>query len=775
MKFSTDFYAATREYSTFETQISAPCFRREFELCGLETAELTLCGLGLYELLVNGEKITKGLLSPYISNPDDILYYDNYDLTPHLREGKNVIGIMLGNGNLNAFGGEIWNFHNARYRSAPKLALTFEAKTSTGDVEFDARDFVCTESPIILDDLRIGEWYDARLELGDWTSPGYDQTNWRISIPAETPRGECRLCGVDPILPLRELSPISYNRGRISHLASPAASLPIFEAPDDESGEGYLYDFGIDTAGIVHLTIKNARPGQKIVLQYGEKIADGGLDLRMATFLPTRFNHRDIYICKGGDESWSPSFSYHGFRYILVLGLDENQATKDLLTYVVMSSAVKPRASFECSDEVTNKLWEITLNSDLSNFYHFPTDCPQREKNGWTGDISVSAEQLIMAFSCERNLAEWSRNLCKSMRPSGDLPGIVPTYEWGYGHGPAWDGVLINLPYYIWLYRGDTQLMRENASAILRWIHFVRSKRDSNGLVTYGLGDWVPAGRYLDYRRAPTEFTSTVITLDLLKKAAKIYEILEMRAEKAYCESFYAELYAAAREHLIDKSRLVALGNCQTTQAMAIYYNLFEGAERSFAFEHLLELIAADGETCDCGVLGMRVIFHVLSEFGRSDLAFKLITQEEFPSYGYMISKGATALWECIHRFENQSSSLNHHFFGDIISWFMRNLAGIQINPHERDANEIRLAPSFVGALDFVKASVEIPAGVVSVDWRREGETVLLRYEIPAGTKAELHAEPGLQFEDGIRFRRLYGSGEVRLIDERAHDSGSRK
>ncbi len=776
--------AATKEYTTFTNHVAAPMFRKEFELTGAKSAELTICGLGFYELFVNGNRITKGLLSPYISNPDDILYYDNYDLMPYLTDGKNVIGVILGNGMLNCPGGAIWDFEKVRYRSAPKLALTFEATTEGEKLEFTAADgFKWAPSAIIFDDLRAGEFYDANLEQIGWNTVDFDDSAWKATIPAETPRGECRITDIDSIKTRCELTAASIKRGGISQNheryqpkftdLTPEQFLDYTELSPNE--EGFIYDFGVNAAGIFRLNIKNARPGQRICIQFAEKLSkDGGLDMRGMDFLPRAYDFRLIYICKGGDEVWEPCFTYFGCRYALLMGVDEAQATPELLTYVVMNTELREIAEFNCSDEIANKLWKATLTSDYANFYHFPTDCPHREKNGWTADAALSAEQMLLALTPERNYREWLNNIRKAMLEDGRLPGIIPTGGWGFewGNGPAWDIVLTELPYQTWKYRGDTQILRDNATAILRYINYITTRRDERGLIHIGLGDWCPAARAGGgLYQAPLEFTDTVICIDICKKAAKIFEVLGMDAQMKFAKSVGDEFMTAARKYLIDKSTLTAYGRCQTTQAMAIYYGIFTDAEKPEAFKKLVEIIENNGEFTYCGVLGLRVIFHVLSEFGRTDLAFKMITRPEFPSYGYMmLTADDTALWEQHRRDDDLPTSRNHHFHGDIISWFMQNLVGINVNPYLDSPNDVRFAPKFIDALDHASGSHVTPSGKVSAEWHRDGEDILYTVTVPEGIKAELCLERGWQTEDGFTWRQPKGTVTYRLIHEDKKD-----
>ncbi len=749
---SGKFISATKEYTTFQKFESAPYFRKSFELTELpQTAQLCICGLGFYELYINGSRITKGYFAPYISNPDDILYYDKYDILPFLKSGKNVIGIHLGNGMLNCPGGQIWDFEKAVFRSAPKLALHFSAKfCDDSSISFEADEsFKTAPSPIYFDDLRAGEFYDARNEIPNWNLPDFDDNDWNYAINAETPRGEKILCPVEPIVITKELSPISIKKAKISLFPDYRKELPVIPALADEAmTEGWLYDFGVNSAGLCRLKI-NGKPGQKVILQFGELLdCDGNMDLRGMSFLPETFNHRDIYICKGGNETYMPSFTYHGFRYCLVLGIEDAQATTDLLTYCVMNSNLKVLSEFSCSDNMINKLQEATLVSDLSNFYYFPTDCPHREKNGWTADAALSAEQMLINLSVENSLQEWLRNIRKSQREDGAIPGTIPTAGWGFqwGNGPAWDCVIVYLPFYIYKYRGNTDVIFENASMIMRYLNYMISQADDKGLLHFGLGDWCHAGR-MSGCKAPLELTDTIIGIDICQKASDIFNAVGLELQKSFADNIKAKLFKSARENLIDTDTMTALGNCQTSQAMAIYYNVFTEEEKPKAFDKLIKLIEEQNNLIDVGVLGARIIFHTLSQFGRSDLAYKMITDERFPSYAYWINNGRTTLCEAFRKTDLLPNSQNHHFFGDISSWFMQNLAGICINPNNKDCSHLIISPKFIPELSYAYGSCETVNGKVNIKWNRKGNVISLECDIPKRCHGKICLEKGFMFD----------------------------
>ena len=769
--FSRSFYAATSDYMTFDHLVPAPLMRRKISvdpgICGVT---LTVCGLGFYRLFIDGKEYTKGILAPYICNPDHILPYDFYDLGEVLTPGKHVIGWILGNGMLNCPGGEVWDFEKAPWRSAPKLAFSLELRGSDGTtvcVEADSS-LRCAPSPIFMDDLRAGEWYDATREMPGWSTVDFDDSAWSPAIPAECPRGEAQMVDCEAIAVREELAPIEVRRAGIAHPTCVRGDLRISALPMEgmeAETAGWLYDFGVNAAGVCRLHI-HGHAGQKIVLQFCEELDGKDLDLRGMHFLPGRFNHRIVYICREGEQTYEPGFTYFGFRYCLVLGLEEAQATPELLTYRVMSSGFAQIGDFSCSDETINRLEKATQVSDLANFYYFPTDCPHREKNGWTADAALSCEQMLTLYGAERSYRMWLEQILLAQKPDGSLPGIVPTGTWGYqwGNGPAWDSILFYLPWFLWQYRGDTDSIRKSAGAMLHYLHYLTTRRDSDGLLAFGLGDWCHAGRD-NTPKSPVLFTDSVISMDLCAKAERMFCAAGLPMQAAFAKELHDSLRTAIRKHLIAPGTLLARGNCQTSQAMALFYGVYEPGEEPAAFARLLELIHTNGDRMDVGVLGSRVLFHVLSAFGQTELAYRMITTPEYPSYGYWIHTwGATSLFEdFVPKAYGACSSHNHHFWGDIASWFSRELAGLKINPYLRDCCEVEISPRPIDALSYAEAWHDFPGGRLLVRWERQGEEILLTLEIPEGVRGNLVLNRDWQTEEGYGWMPAV-SGTYRLL-----------
>ena len=737
--FSEKFVCEDTERSSYAKHIAAPVFRKSFFIAGkVRSAKLVICGLGFYELFINGTKITKGYLAPYISNPNHMVYYDDYNLTPFLKEGENVIGVMLGDG----FQNEktvAWDFRKNVFNASPKLALCAEIEDEKGLQTFNAEDFRCKKGPVLFNDLRSGIFFDKRREDIGWKEPGFlEDASWHSPLIAEKPKGKAKLCEAEPIVVQKQLRPVAIYQGELigfEEQKNGSATEPTQETPPPKTG-GWVYDFGENNAGIFRLKVRG-RPGQRIDIQCAERAENGNPDYSNWKFFPTGYAcpdgymQRDIYIVAGEDEEvFEPMFTYHGFRYLYVSGITEEQATQELLTYLVMSSDLEERGSFSCSNSIANAVYAMGRRSDISNFYYFPTDCPHREKHGWTNDAWASAEHMIMTLGTEKSWRQWLNNIRCAQKQDGKLPQIVPTGEWGYegANGPSFNGILFALPYLIWRYRGNLDAVYDNIQAMKTYLKYVSSKRNENGLVEIGLGDWMIAAKAPHLYTTPLGFSDSVLAYEICRMATEMFVAVGDEDGGAYASNLGKELYEAIRKEYLDISNMTIESQCQTAQAMGLYYGIFKECEKEAAFRQLLKIIHQNGDKLDSGALGLRVIFHVLAQNGETELAYKMITQGDFPSYGWYAMNGYTTLPE---HFVNEKVSWgvseNHHMFGDVVQWFMRYPAGLQVENFET----IKIKPSILKELDFAEASHMLPAGKVAVSWKRNGKEIALEASWP--------------------------------------------
>ncbi len=759
LDFSTKFVCAKKEYSTFAKHERAPLFRKSFTLANVpENAEILISGLGFYQLFINGKDITKGFLAPYISNPEDIVYYDSYDLASYLVKGENVIGVMLGAGMQNLMT-NVWEFNKTKFTSSPKLALTFEAKCGDEVISFEADAFKCTDGPITFNNHRCGVHYDARLEKDGWDKAGFDDSDWHAPLAADIPNSYAKICEAEPLAVRSEFAPVAVYKGKLAKYiprSDVMVGLPdVLPEGEFDHENGYVYDFGKNSAGVFRLVIKNTTPGQKISLQCGERLSpEGEVSYRNINYFPEGYSQRDIYICRGGDEEvFVPMFVYHGYQYLYVGGLRDDQATKELLTYIEFNTQLSDIASFKCSDEVSNKIYEIVDNSDKSNFHYFPTDCPHREKNGWTGDAAASAEHMAITMTVERSWREWMNNIRSAQSLDGHIPGIVPTTGWGFawGNGPAWDRVIFDLPYYTYIYRGKTEMITENAHMMLRYLELLTRQRNEDGLIeTWGLGDWCPNERKDAHDYAiPLGFTNGIMMMDMCKKAFVMFEAVGLRLHAAFAKTLGEETRKAVRERYIDFGTMTIEGCYQAGQAMAVYYDLLDEGEKKQAVDVLVDIIHKNDDHMRVGYLGSRCLFHVLAKYGYADLAYKMISRTDAPSYGELVAKGLTTLPEILRGdySDDSSLSLNHHFFGDVKHWYLRTVLGINVNPREKDPNEVVIAPIFIEALSFAEGSYKTPDGEIFIKWQRDGENILLTVKKQGEAKTRVKLPNGYAFD----------------------------
>lgn len=736
------FIKATDKFCSLDEHIPAPIFRKTFEVDSeVVSAGLDIAVSGFYELYLNGENITKGLLAPYINNPDDIIYLESYDVKPYLKKGKNALAVILGNGfaNQDVVG---WDFNKATFRAPLVMALELDVTTENGALKMSSDEsFKVADSPIRFDMYRYGTVYDAREEKDGFSEPDFDDSGWVCATLADAPKGRIMPLRAAPIRIREELSPVRIERQSDFYCLNYKNGEPMKEC---YVKDGYLYDFGVNTAGVCRLKIKGER-GQKITVRHGETLRDGLFDIgttitvgkgteRIINNLQT-----DVFYLRGGkEEILFPSFTYHGFRYAFVEGVTEEQATPELLTYAVFNSDVKKRSHFECSDEVLNTLYKMAINADLSNFHHFPTDCPHREKNGWTGDIAASAEQLMLSFGCKDNLTTWLESLRYAQLDSGMLPGIAPTTGWGFawGNGPFWDQAAVVVPYYIYKYDGDITAFAENADMIAKYLKYIASRRDAEGLVAVGLGDWVQPRSLKIGIVAPLRLTDSVTVYDIAAKAEYMFGILNRAEDEKFARKLKEDIRLAIKTHLIDKEHAMAAGECQTSQALCLYFDIFDECDRERAYKNLIDIIKADGEHIMFGVIGHRYIFDVLLKGGDADLAIRMISRPDEPSYGSMIARGATAMCES-YDVNGLNESENHHFLGDIIRVFISGIAGLRVNPDATEKCELVFAPTVADSLSYAKAEYDFASGKAVCGWERQDGRVKFYAEIPAGVKAK--------------------------------------
>lgn len=736
------FVCGAETYATYDRFVPAPLFFREFVLKKPpEVATLAIAVAGFYELYLNGRRITRGFLAPYVNNPDDVLYYETYDLKDKLEAGTNRLEVLLGNGFANPVGGEIWQHDRGSFRRAPCFALSF----ASDEVTFCAADMKMYRSGLLFDDMRCGTWFDATVTPQKITDP----------IVTTRPKGVLRELCCEPVTAVRRIPPVWFRPGEMREYRVRDAYRQKLHTRPTAMGEsplcgGYIYDFGENVAGVCELKIRAAR-GQKIELQFSELLTEGFVDYINVDVYPNGCCQRDVYVCRGeGEETYVPPFTYHGFRYVYVSGITPEQATADLLTCLVLRNDLKETAGFSCSEEVSCRIFEACKRSDESNLVNNITDCPQREKNGWTGDAAVSADHMMLLFDASRMFREFLAN----MRPAGQngrYPMVIPSAT-PPDDCPIWDSLLCYAPYAVYTRTGDLAIIRENADAIMQNLSFWFGKRDERGIIESGLGDWLPVDGEAFFYHSPPGFCCSAVFLDCCAMAEKMMAAVGRTADAAACRAMHDDLLPALRAEYIEGGIVTAGATpryrhpsyrpCQTSQVLGLAFGLFAEEHRPAALRKLVALIHEKGDAFDCGFLGLRYLFRVLSDNGMAQLAHRLITRPEHPSYANMVYRGETTVVERFARPGARIASHNHHFKADVSAWYIRYVLGLKPNPTGDDPNLVEVSPCHLPAIAAAQGFVATPDGKVEAEVTNDPDLCRITLRVTGAARITLKGIP---------------------------------
>lgn len=649
--------------------------RRTFSLeKAIMKAMLYVCGLGYGEYTINGSAVTEDVLSTPFTTFDKRVLYQTYEVTDLLLQGENTIGVFLGNGFYNDVA-KTWFFDTASWRHCPKVLLRLHILFADGtetEVLSD-ENWRTLEGPVIYNHVRECEIYDARLLQPGWNQNGFNAENWDSVMICQGPGGTLEAADLPPIRITKTL------KGQYL-------------------GDG-VYDFGENISGWVKIKGKG-KCGDAVTIHYAERYDGTDIDnAHLKIYMQGELQCCDQYIfCGKGTEEWSPRFVYHGFRYIKVENMPEDFSVEAC----VLHTDLQRIGSFACGDSMLTKIHDAATHSILYNYHSIPTDCPHREQLGWTGDALNSAEPALYNFDMLRAYKSWMCDFKYAQRPDGQLSCIIPTPGgWGYnwGNGPSFDSALIGIPWRVYLYTGDRTLIEMLWENMKRYMQFLSGMHEDY-ILDFGLPDWYPPE---NAKKCPRNLTSTAFYYENAVLMAKCAALLGEKTEK--WETLSAKIRQSFRKHFIKDGAVE--GDCQTSVACALYYKLLDEAEIPAAVKRLLELIEEKEYHIDCGTLGVRYIFEVLTEYGHGSVAYKMITNPTMPSYAHWMLSGMTTLsetWE-MHQ------SLNHHMFSPVETWFYKCLAGVRYTEEG-----LVIQPFCIPEIPWVRAS----HGEIHVEWNAE-------------------------------------------------------
>lgn len=686
--------------------VAAPVLEKHFTLDRIPSrAILTLAVAGWHEVSVNGVRIGDEVLSPVTCQPDLRLSSVSREISGYLKKGRNTVSVLLGNGWFNCLSKDTWGFCHAPWNSAPMICgeLIVDGKV----LFVSGEGWIAYDSPIVFNALRNGEWYDARKE-------GCRENERKAHIVKYTPYAE--------------ISPEVATPCRVFDPIEPVCSFPAADG-------GRIYDFGTRRAGWCEIEVLG-EAGAKVTIDYDECLSSTNTLLgkisRFAQYGADKdhrpFQH-DEYTLAGrpGGERWHPRFTYHGFRYARVK--TEGKATLTSIKSVFVHSAFMPAGSIETSDAVFSRLQDATRRSYLANYTGIPTDCPHREKNGWTGDTQLAMETGLWNFDAKDGYIHFLRMAVDTQRRNGQIPCILPcspSFGYYWGSGPAYDAILFEIPWQIYRFYGDDSPAREAYGAMKKYLEFIATKARGDGLVEYGLGDWsAPKSAKV----APTLLTDSAYVYEFHRRVAFWAERFGEPDVARKCHTVASTLKSTFNR-VFYKGRGVYADGELTSLAAPLYFDglCVDGEESKVAAELLRSVREQRHKAC-FGILGAKWVPRALAKHGFIDDAWRLFTQPEVPGWAAWMKENDTLL----ESFDNDpfKESHIHIMFGDLSAWGYEYAAGIV--PVEPGFKKVSIKPRPISGVDSFVAVRKTRFGDIRAGWKREGdETVLIR-EVPDG------------------------------------------
>lgn len=750
----------------------APIFRKEFALDRKITrARAYASGLGYYELRLNGERVGDHVLDPGWTSYSKRVLYSTYDVTSQVKQGRNTLGLMLGNGWFNPLPLRMWGHINPREAltiGEPRAIVQLVVEFSDGARETIVTDnsWRVSDGPILRNSVYLGEVYDARREQPGWDVAGFDDSKWEAAVIAGEPAvGPLRAQDAPPIRMTTTLKPVK--------LTEPKPGM-------------YIFDLGQNFAGWARLKVSGPS-GTRVRLRSGEliypdgtlngmtavcgQIKGGGNDYRYeGEGAPRTAFQLDEYILKGqGMEVFTPRFTFHGFRYVEVTGFPGKPGL-DSLEGLRLNTDVAGAGDFECSNEMFNRIQGMVLWTELSNLFSVQSDCPHREKYGYGGDIVASSEMGMLNFDMARFYSKAAQDLMDAVRANGGFTETSPYVgisDEGLGDqsGPiGWGTAQPLLLAQLRQYYGEDRLLRDQYDATKRWVSLLRSLA-KDGILDNGISD------HESLVPKPRALSGTAFYYFNVKLLAQLAAALGNDTDAREAASLAEQIKTAFNRKFLAKGTGRYDAATQACQAFALYLGLVPADEQARALDVLVADIAKNGDHLTTGIFGTKYMLAALTDAGRADVAYRLVNQRTFPGWGHMLEQGATTLWE--HwEFSDNTFSHNHPMFGSVSEWFYKALAGIQPAPDAVGFDRILIKPQPVGDLQWARATHNTVRGRISSAWEKVNGKFKLTIGIPANARAEVHVparDAGRVTEGGraaarsrgVTFLRMEGNAAV--------------
>ena len=705
----------------------APYFRKTFSTAKkIKSARAYITAAGLYELYVNGREIGDQRLNPMYTRFDERNLYITYDVTDALQNGQNALGVILGNGWYNHQSLAVWNFERAPWRDRPAFCMDLRITYTDGSTETITTDksWKTSLSPVVYNSIYTGQHYDARKEQPGWNTIHFDDSKWERVINRKAPSNNIMSQVLQPIRYVETLLPVTIQQ---------------------KNDSSWLVNFGKNISGITRITLDGDSSTVVRVIHAERLNKQGSIDQSNVDYFLSKATRdtdpfaTDIYWLNGkGPQTFAPKFDYKGFQYVEISSNKPLHLSKESIVAYFMHSDVPPAGNIHTSNELVNKIYAATNAAYLSNLLGYPTDCPQREKNGWTGDAHIASEMGLYNFDGITVYEKWLDDHRDEQQPNGVLPSIIPTGGWGYewGNGPDWTSTIAIIPWNVYLFYGDTKILQDNYDNIKRYVDHI-TDRYPTGLTDWGLGDWAPLRS-----KSPVELTSSAYYYTDANILAKIAKVLNRPGDHIKYTALATKIKDAINAKYLNPEKALYGSGYQTELSVPLYWGIVPDSLKQRVAANLADSVAANKYFLDVGILGAKAILSALSDNGQAQTAYRLAAQKEFPSWGWWIVNGATTLYENWNITLERDLSLNHIMFGEIGAWFYKGIGGIKPDEDNPGFKNVIITPNFIEGLEDFTATHQGPYGNIISAWKRLGKQIHYQLTVPPNSSAVITFPP---------------------------------
>lgn len=712
------------------SRLSARYFRKGIDLKKpIKTAKVYIMGMGLYELYINGNKIGDQVLAPVPTDYTKNVKYNVFDVTAQLKEGKNMLGTILGNGRFFAMRQD-YKPYKIKSFGLPKMALQLFVEYTDGTKDIIRTDDtwkLTTDGPILSNNEYDGEEYDARKEMNGWNTTNFDDKTWVNARYVQEPGGFFEAQMTPNMKIMGEVKPISIK------------------ATDKGT---YILDMGQNMVGWLQLKVKG-KSGDPITMKFAESLQKDG-SLYIANLRDAKTT--DIYTLKGeGEEIWEPRFVFHGFRFVEISGYKTPPTLDNFLGKVVYDE-MKTTGTFECSDPTMNQIFKNAWWGISGNYKGMPIDCPQRnERQPWLGDRTTGAYGESFLFNNQTLYAKWLDDIKNSQTQDGGLPDVAPAFWRYYGDNVTWPGTYITVADMLYTQFADAEVIKKQYPTMKKWMVYMEENYLQNDLMNKDkYGDWCVPPESLELIRSkdPARLTdgqllSTAFYYQLLETMKKFAKIANANTDIAHYDDLAVRIIKAFNAKFLNPDKNYYANNTVTANVLPLAFGMVPENLRTNVFQNVVHEVEVTKQGhISTGVIGTQFLMRTLTNFGRGDLAYKLASNKTYPSWGYMVENGATTIWELWNgnTADPTMNSQNHvMLLGDLLIWYYENMAGIKSNSQKPGFEQIIMKPDFNTGLTFVNASYQSIHGLIKSNWKKTKNTLDWNISIPANSSAVVY------------------------------------